>query len=148
LNSVKQLRPATAKELKKRGLAALQQFAAYGSTTIEAKSGYGLELASELKILRLHKELANVQPLEIVSTFLGAHAVPEEYGKKAAGRKRYLRLLAEDLLPEIGEGRLAEFCDVFCDRGAFSVEESKRVLQAGRTWGVAARMHAEQLSRT
>ncbi|PYT59076.1 MAG: imidazolonepropionase, partial [Acidobacteria bacterium] len=148
LNSVKQLRAATAKELKKRALAALQQFAAYGSTTIEAKSGYGLELASELKILRLHKELANEQPLEIVSTFLGAHAVPEEYGKKAAGRKRYLRLLEEDLLPEIGEGRLAEFCDVFCDRGAFSVEESKRVLQAGRQWGLAPRMHAEQLSRT
>ena len=148
LNSVKQLRAATAKELKKRALAALQQFAAYGTTTIEAKSGYGLELASELKILRLHKELANEQPLEIVSTFLGAHAVPEEYGKKAAGRKRYLRLLEEDLLPEIGEGRLAEFCDVFCDRGAFSVEESKRVLQAGRQWGLAPRMHAEQLSRT
>jgi imidazolonepropionase len=148
LNSVKQLRAATAKELKKRALAALQQFAAYGSTTIEAKSGYGLELASELKILRLHKELANEQPLEIVSTFLGAHVVPEEYRKKADGRKRYIKLLEENLLPEIGEGRLAEFCDVFCDRGAFSVEESKRVLQAGRQWGLAPRMHAEQLSRT
>jgi imidazolonepropionase len=148
LNSVKQLRAATAKELKKRALAALQQFAAYGSTTIEAKSGYGLELASELKILRLHKELANEQPLEIVSTFLGAHVVPEEYRKKADGRKRYIKLLEENLLPEIGEGRLAEFCDVFCDRGAFSVEESKRVLQAGRQWGLTPRMHAEQLSRT
>jgi imidazolonepropionase len=148
LNSVKQLRAAAAKELKKRALAALQQFAAYGSTTIEAKSGYGLELASELKILRLHKELANEQPLEIVSTFLGAHVVPEEYRKKADGRKRYIKLLEENLLPEIGEGRLAEFCDVFCDRGAFSVEESKRVLQAGRQWGLTPRMHAEQLSRT
>ncbi len=148
LHSVKQLRAATAQELKKRALAALQQFAAYGSTTIEAKSGYGLELASELKILRLHKELANEQPLEIVSTFLGAHVVPEEYRKNADGRKRYIKLLEENLLPEIGEGRLAEFCDVFCDRGAFSVEESKRVLQAGRQWGLAPRMHAEQLSRT
>jgi len=148
LNSVKQLRAATAKELKKRALAALQQFAAYGTTTIEAKSGYGLELASELKILRLHKELANEQPLEIVSTFLGAHVVPEEYRKNADGRKRYIKLLEENLLPEIGEGRLAEFCDVFCDRGAFSVEESKQVLQAGRQWGLAPRMHAEQLSRT
>jgi len=148
LNSVKQLRAATAKELKKRALAALQQFAAYGTTTIEAKSGYGLELASELKILRLHKELANEQPLEIVSTFLGAHVVPEEYPKNANGRKRYIKLLEQNLLPEIGEGRLAEFCDVFCDRGAFSVEESKRVLQAGRQWGLAPRMHAEQLSRT
>ncbi len=148
LNSVKQLRAATAQELKKRAIAALRQFAAHGTTTIEAKSGYGLELVSELKILRLHKELANEQPLEIVSTFLGAHVVPEEYRKKADGRKRYIKLLEENLLPEIGEARLAEFCDVFCDRGAFSVEESKRVLQAGRQWGLAPRMHAEQLSRT
>ncbi len=148
LNSVKKVRAATAEELKKRALAALKQFASHGTTTVEAKSGYGLELASELKILRLHKELANEQPLEIVSTFLGAHVVPEEYCKKADGRKRYIKLLEENLLPEIGEARLAEFCDVFCDRGAFSVEESKRVLQAGRQWGLAPRMHAEQLSRT
>lgn len=148
LNSVKKLRAATAEELKKRALAALKQFASHGTTTVEAKSGYGLELASELRILRLHKELANEQPLEIVSTFLGAHVVPEEYRKKADGRKRYIKLLEENLLPEIGEARLAEFCDVFCDRGAFSVEESKRVLQAGRQWGLAPRMHAEQLSRT
>jgi imidazolonepropionase len=148
LNSVKKLRAAAAEELKKRALAALKQFASHGTTTVEAKSGYGLELASELKILRLHKELANEQPLEIVSTFLGAHVVPEEYRKKADGKKRYIKLLEENLLPEIGEARLAEFCDVFCDRGAFSVEESKRVLQAGRQWGLGPRMHAEQLSRT
>jgi imidazolonepropionase len=148
LNSVKKLRAATAEELKKRALGALRQFAAYGTTTIEAKSGYGLDVANELKILRLHKELAAEQPLEIVSTFLGAHAVPEEYRKKADGAARYIKLLEESLLPEIGESRLAEFCDVFCDRGAFTVAESKRVLQAGRQWGLAPKMHAEQLSRT
>ena len=148
LNSVKKMRAATADELKKRALAALQQFAAYGTTTIEAKSGYGLDVPSELKILKLHKELAAEQPLEIVSTFLGAHVVPEEFRKKADGAKRYIQLLEENLLPAVAEHQLAEFCDVFCDRGAFSVAESKRVLQAGRQWGLAPRMHAEQLSRT
>ena len=148
LNSVKKLRAATSEALKKRGLAALKLFAAYGTTTVEAKSGYGLDVVSELKILRLHKELAAEQPLEIVSTFLGAHVVPAEYRGKANGAEQYIKLIEANLLPEIGEKRLAEFCDVFCDRGAFTVEQSKRVLQAGRQWGLEPRMHAEQLSRT
>ena len=148
LNSVKKLRAAAAEALKKRAAAALKQFAAYGTTTVEAKSGYGLDVASELKILRLHKELSAEQPLEIVSTFLGAHVVPAEYRGKTGGAERYIQLIEQNLLPEIGESRLAEFCDVFCDRGAFSVAQSKRVLQAGRQWGLAPRLHAEQLSRT
>ena len=148
LNSVEKLRAATADELKKRALEALKQFAAYGTTTLEAKSGYGLDVANELKILKQHKELAAEQPLDIVSTFLGAHVVPEEFRKKAEGAKRYIQLLEENLLPTVAEHQLAEFCDVFCDRGAFSAAESKRVLQAGRQWGLAPRMHAEQLSRT
>ena len=148
LNSVNKLRAATSEALKKRAHAALKQFAAYGTTTVEAKSGYGLDVASELKILRLHKELAAEQPLEIVSTFLGAHVVPAEYRGKTGGAERYIQLIEQNLLPEIGESRLAEFCDVFCDRGAFSVAQSKRVLQAGRQWGLAPRLHAEQLSRT
>ncbi|HEV1993153.1 MAG TPA: imidazolonepropionase, partial [Candidatus Acidoferrum sp.] len=118
------------------------------TTTVEAKSGYGLDVTSELKILRLHKELAVEQPLEIVSTFLGAHVVPAEYRGKTGGAERYIQLMEQNLLPEIGENRLAEFCDVFCERGAFTVEQSKRVLQAGRQWGLAPRLHAEQLSRT
>jgi len=148
LNSVEKLRGATAEELKKRALAALREFAAHGTTTIEAKSGYGLDVASELKTLKLHKELAAEQPLEIRSTFLGAHVVPEEFREKTGGARKYIQLLEENLLPQIAERKLAEFCDVFCDRGAFTVEESKRVLQAGRQWGLAPRMHAEQLSRS
>ena len=148
LNSVKKLRAATSEALKKRALAALKQFAAYGTTTVEAKSGYGLDVTSELRILRLHKELAAEQPLEVVSTFLGAHVVPAEYLGKTGGAERYIQLMEKNLLPEIGENRLAEFCDVFCDRGAFTVAQSKRVLQAGRQWGLEPRLHAEQLSRT
>jgi imidazolonepropionase len=148
LISVKKLRAATSAALKKRALAALKQFAAHGTTTVEAKSGYGLDVANELKILGLHKELNAEQPLEIVSTFLGAHVVPAEFRGKAGGTERYIKLLTESLMPRIGETRLAEFCDVFCDRGAFTKEESKRILQAGRQWGMLPRLHAEQLSRS
>jgi imidazolonepropionase len=148
LNSVKKLRAATSAALKKRAHGALKLFAAYGTTTLEAKSGYGLDVASELKILGLHKELNVEQPLEIVSTFLGAHVVPAEFRGKAGGTGRYIKLLTESLMPRIGEIRLAEFCDVFCDCGAFTREESKRILQAGRQWGMLPRLHAEQLTRT
>ena len=148
LNSVKKLRAATAGELKIRARGFLGQFAEYGTTTIEAKSGYGLDITSELRILSLHKELDAEQPLEIVSTFLGAHVVPEEFRGKHGGTRQYVELLTEELIPEVAENGLAEFCDVFCERGAFSVTDSRRVLSAGKKRGLVARVHAEQLSNT
>ena len=148
LNSVKKLRAATAADLKARALAALREFAAYGTTTVEAKSGYGLDVTSELKILGLHQELAMEQPLDIVSTFLGAHVVPAEYRSSPGGPQRYVELLTKRLIPEVAERKLAEFCDVFCDRGAFSLAQSEQVLEAGAEHGLAPRLHAEQLSRT
>jgi imidazolonepropionase len=147
LNSVKKLRAATAENLKKRAHAALREFAAHGTTTVEAKSGYGLDFASELKILRLHKELSAEQPLEIVSTFLGAHVVPAEYRIKRRGTEQYIALLTDKLIPEVAGARLAEFCDVFCDRGAFTRAESKKILEAGKQNGLVPRVHAEQLTR-
>lgn len=148
LNSVKKLRAATVESLKTRAHRALKEFAAHGTTTIEAKSGYGLDVASELKILRLHKELAREQPIEIVSTFLGAHVVPAEYRKKPGGADRYVDLLTKELIPELSQAGLATYCDVFCDRGAFTLAQTKRVLAAGITQGLKPRVHAEQLSRT
>ena len=148
LNSVKKLRAATSEALKQRARHALAQFAAYGTTTIEAKSGYGLDVASELKILRLHKELAAEHPLDIVSTFLGAHVVPAEFRGTAEGVNKYIALLTEKLIPEVAQEKLAEFCDVFCDRGAFSREQAKQILKAGKRFGLAPRLHAEQLTRT
>jgi imidazolonepropionase len=148
LNSVKKLRAASASALKSRALAALEEFAAYGTTTVEAKSGYGLDVASELKILRLQQELNGEQPLEIVSTFLGAHVVPAEYRGKPDGTERYIALLLKQLLPEVVNEKLAEFCDVFCDRGAFTKKESQRILSEAEAHGLALRLHAEQLSRT
>ena len=148
LNSAKRLRAATSEALKRRALAALQEFAAYGTTTVEAKSGYGLDVASELKILQLHRELNQAQPLEIASTFLGAHVVPAEYRGTPAGAERYVELLTDQLLPEVADDGLAEFCDVFCDRGAFTRSQSRRILCAGKQHGLVPRLHAEQLSRT
>jgi imidazolonepropionase len=148
LNSVRKLRAATSEALKQRARTALNEFAAHGTTTIEAKSGYGLDLASELKILALHRELRAEQPLDIVSTFLGAHVVPEEYRGKPDGAQRYVALLIEKLVPEVAGQKLAEFCDVFCDRGAFSREQSKRILERGKLHGLVPRVHAEQLTRT
>jgi imidazolonepropionase len=134
--------------LKERARSALAQFAAYGTTTIEAKSGYGLDVTSELKILRLHKELAAEQPLDIVSTFLGAHVVPEEFRGTPGGANRYIALLTEKLIPEVAQEKLAEFCDVFCDRGAFTREQAKQILEVGKNHGLAPKLHAEQLTRT
>ncbi|MFI5057885.1 MAG: imidazolonepropionase [Candidatus Acidiferrales bacterium] len=148
LNSAKRLRAATSAALKQRAHHALKQFAAYGTTTIEAKSGYGLDVASELKILGLHRELSAEQPLEIVSTFLGAHAVPAEYRGRASGAAKYISLLLEKLIPEVASKKLAEFCDVFCDRGAFTREQAKQILEQGKKYGLSPRLHAEQLART
>jgi imidazolonepropionase len=148
LNSVKKLRAASAGALKSRARAALKEFASYGTTTVEAKSGYGLDVASELKILSLHKELNIEQPLEIVSTFLGAHVVPAEFRGKPNGAERYIALLLEQMLPEVVNEGLAEFCDVFCDRGAFTLGQTKRILSEAQNHGLVPRLHAEQLSRT
>jgi imidazolonepropionase len=148
LNSVKKLRAATPEALKLRAQAALREFAAGGTTTIEAKSGYGLNAASELGILDLHRQLNTTQPLEIVSTFLGAHVVPAEFRGKPGGTRKYVQLLTEKLIPQVAEACLAEFCDVFCERGAFSVDDSRRVLAAGVAHSLVPRVHAEQLSRT
>jgi len=148
LNSVKKLRAATAEQLKRRARSALEEYASYGTTTVEAKSGYGLNIASELRILGLQRELSAEQPLEIVSTFLGAHVVPAEFRGKPGGADRYIQLLLGQMLLEVVNENLAEFCDVFCDRGAFTRAQSQRILSQARLHGLLPRIHAEQLSHT
>src|SRR5438128_2091154 len=147
-NSAEKLRAATSQQLKQRARAALDVFSAHGTTTIEAKSGYGLDVASELKILSLHKELGAEQPIEIASTFLGAHVVPLEFRGKPKGSDEYVKLLTDWLIPEVASNGLAEYCDVFCDRGAFSRAQSKQVLTTGMKHKLIPRLHAEQLTRT
>ncbi len=112
----------------------------HGVTTVEVKSGYGLTTADEVKCLEAVAELNAEGPLELVPTFLGAHAVPPEY---RSDRDGYLRLLVDDMLPEVARGRLAEFCDVFCETGVFSIEESRRVLARARDLGFLLKLHAD-----
>jgi imidazolonepropionase len=148
LNSAKKLRATSSEMLKGRARAALEEFASYGTTTVEAKSGYGLDVASELRILQIQNELGQEQPIEIVSTFLGAHTVPAEFRGKTDGAERYIAILLEQMLPEIVNAGLAEFCDVFCDRGAFTLAQARRILSEAKLHGLTPRVHAEQLSRT
>jgi imidazolonepropionase len=144
-STVEHLRRAPAKTLKARALRHLQDFAAHGTTTVEAKSGYGLDWESELKTLEIISELHQEQPLDLAATFLGAHVVPREYRRKP---QAYVDLLVKRWIPTVATAGLAEFCDVYCDRGAFSVAQSRKILAAGRACGLVPRIHAEQLART
>jgi imidazolonepropionase len=143
LSSVRKLRAAKQETLLTQAEHWLKQFAAHGTTTVEAKSGYGLNAAAELKTLSVLKELRRRQPLEIIPTFMGAHVVPPEYKKRPDA---YVELLTKKLIPRVTREGLAEFCDVFCDRGAFTVEQARRILTAGRACGLIPRVHANQLA--
>ena len=148
-NSAQKLRGASSGDLKRRALAHLAQFATHGTTTLEAKSGYGLTWESERKILLVLRELEREQPLDIARTFLGAHVVPREYRHRAGKTPdAYVDLICREWLPRVAAENLAEFCDVFCDRGAFTVAQSRKIFTAARTCGLGLRMHAEQLART
>jgi imidazolonepropionase len=144
-SSVRALRRASTKDLKTRANSWLNQFAAHGTTTIEAKSGYGLDWKSELKILDVLCELHQEQPIDIASTFLAAHVVPPEFKGRADA---YVDLIAKKWIPNVAMAGLAEFCDVFCDRDAFTVQQARKILQAGRACGLVPRLHAEQLTHT
>jgi len=112
-----------------------------GTTTVEAKSGYGLTLDDELKILRVMRRLNQEMPLEIVPTFLGPHAIP-----RAARADEYVDLVINEMLPRVASEKLAEFCDVFCERGYFDIEQSRKILTAAKKLGLKLRMHVDQLS--
>ena len=124
-------------EAKKRA----DWFLRCGTTTIEAKSGYGLTLEDELTILRVMRSLNKQSSLEIVPTFLGAHAVP-----RGMDTDEYIGLMIDQMLPHIAREKLAAFCDVFCERGYFDVEQSRKILTAARKLGLRLRIHADQLS--
>lgn len=144
-STVQRLRRTPDGKLKIRALANLRDFSAHGTTTLEAKSGYGLDWKSERKTLQLLHELHQEQPLDIAATFLGAHVVPPEYRKRP---EAYVELVAQRWIPTVATAGLAEFCDVFCDPGAFTVAQARRILAAGRACGLVPRIHAEQLART
>ncbi|MBA3248622.1 MAG: imidazolonepropionase [Pyrinomonadaceae bacterium] len=141
--TVRKTRAATEDELVTAGKRYAEWFLRGGTTTVEAKSGYGLSLEDELKILRAIRRLNDETPLCYVPTFLGAHDVPDEYRSR---REEYVRLVIEEMLPRVAEEKLAKFCDVFCEERVFTLEESRRILSAARAQGLGLRMHADQLS--
>ena len=142
-STVEKTRAANQGELFAQGEKRAQWFLRSGTTTIEAKSGYGLTVEDELKILRVMQRLNEETPLEIVPTFLGAHAVPREMDTD-----KYIKIVIDEMLPRVANGTLAEFCDVFCERGYFDAEESTRILTAARNLGLRIRIHADQLSNS
>lgn len=148
LSTVRNLRATKTPALERTARAFLEEFAAHGATTLEAKSGYGLDWPSERRILRLLRELGRTQPVEIVPTFLGAHVVPPEFRGRKSGADEYVSRICRTMLPAVAREKLAQFCDVFVDRGAFTVEQARRIFNAARALGLLPRLHAEQLTRT
>jgi imidazolonepropionase len=143
LKTVKETRKASAEKLVDLGLKTLDVMLEHGTTTLEAKSGYGLTTKDELKILEATKRLAQLHAVDIVSTFLGAHAFPPEYKNSSMD---YVNLIVEDMIPKVSEKRLAEFCDVFCEKGVFSLEQTRRILAAGKDHQLKPKVHADEMS--
>jgi imidazolonepropionase len=142
-STVRPTRAATLDELVRAGKRYADWFLRTGTTTVEAKSGYGLTLEDELKILRAIERLNRETPLRYVPTFLGAHAIPMEYKSR---REQYVSLIVEDMLPRVVQEKLAEYCDVFCEETVFTNDESWKILSAARCHGLGLRLHADQLS--
>ena len=141
--SVRHLREVSEEELADAVVKRLGRLLEQGTTTVEAKSGYGLKLEEELKQLRALRRASERSPVEIVPTFLGAHEIPEEH---RAQRETYVLALIESMIPAVAKEKLARFCDVFCDQGVFTVEESRRILLAGRAHGLKIKLHADELA--
>lgn len=142
LSTVRATRAATEAELLEKGRHALLEMQRFGVTACEAKSGYGLETETELRQLRVIRQLGQECAMDLAPTLLGAHALPPEY---QADREGYLRLLCEEMIPRAAAEGLARFCDVFCEEGVFTAEESRRILLAGKAHGLLPKLHADEI---
>jgi imidazolonepropionase len=143
LNSAKKLAAATEEELIESALNRLNEIMLQGTGAVEIKSGYGLSVEAELKMLRVIKKLKECSPLTIKATFLGAHAVPAEM---KGDKRRYIDILINEMMPQIAKEKLADYCDVFCEQNYFTKEETIEILTAGKKYGMIPKVHAEQLS--
>ncbi len=142
-NSVRKFRQASKEEIKDVTRQRIARFLEFGVTTIEAKSGYGLSTKDEIKALEVIAELNQEQPLEMIPTFLGAHEVPDEYQNN---REAYVDLVCNEMIPQVAERKLAQYCDVFCEKGVFTVEQSRKILTTARRFGLEPRIHADELA--
>lgn len=143
LKTVRETRRASFEKLVESSLKTLDVMLEHGTTTVEAKSGYGLTSKDELKILEVIRRVDQLHCIDVVPTFMGAHAVPHEFKADVQG---YVSLIIEDMLPKVAEKRLAEFCDVFCERGVFSMEQARHILAAGQNYGLKSKVHADEMS--
>ena len=146
LSTVAATRAAGAEELLAHGRRWLREMLSHGVTTIEAKSGYGLDVETELRLLEVYRLLGDEGPVDIVPTFLGAHAVPPEFRDRKDSVDAYVRHLMEDQLPAVASQGIARFCDVFCEEGVFDARQSRRILEAAVGLGLRARLHADELA--
>ncbi len=145
LNSAKKLQAMSEDELFESALLRLNEMMSFGTGAVEIKSGYGLTVNDELKMLRVIKRLKKVSPITIKATFLGAHAIPPEYKQNRNG---YIDLIINEMLPQIAEEKLADYCDVFCDQGFFTVDETDKILNAASKFGLRAKIHGNELGQT
>lgn len=142
-STVQATREASAEDLMEKSARILREMLALGVTTVECKSGYGLDVDNEIKQLDIYRALDKSQPVDLVATFLGAHIVPPEYRED---RKAYLDLLTDVLIPRIAREGLAEFCDAFVETGAYTADEARRLFEAAHRHGLKVKLHADQLS--
>jgi len=141
MSTVRATRAASVEQLVEESRARLDRMLAHGTTTAEAKTGYGLDTENELKMLEAIRRLDVEHPVDLIPTFLGAHAIPEEYKGRT---EEYVDLVVEEMLPRVAENASSLFCDVFCDEGAFTLEQSRRVLEAAQTLGFGLKIHADE----
>jgi imidazolonepropionase len=146
LSTVEATRAASRDELIEHGRRWLGEMLAHGTTTVEAKSGYGLDLATELRLLEVAHQLGEEGPVEVLPTWLGAHAVPPEFRARPDGAEAYVRYLLDEQLPGVAAQGRARFADVFCELGVFTADQSRRVLEAAARLGLASRLHADELA--
>ena len=142
LNSAKILHETSEDELFTHSIGRIDEIISSGTGAVEIKSGYGLNLADELKMLRVIRRIKDIRPIEVRATFLGAHAIPEEYKNN---RAKYVDLVINEMIPVVATEELADFIDVFCDKGFFTVEDTERILMAGIKYGLTAKIHANEL---
>ena len=142
-STVAATRSSTTRQLEEKALQALNGMLDLGVTTVECKSGYGLEPVTEIKQLEVYRQLHRQQPIDLIPTFLGAHMVPEEFKQR---RQDYVRLLCDELIPNVKEQGLAQFCDIFVEQGAFSISEARKILDTAKRSGLGLKVHADQLS--
>ncbi len=141
ISSINAVRNASEDQLFEECLERVNFFLVHGTTTIEGKSGYGLTVKDELKSLRVLKRLNEASPLDIIPTFMGAHAFPPEYKNDHSG---YIQLICEEMIPAVAEEKLAEFCDVFCENGYFTLDDSRKILETAKDYGLTPRFHADE----